>query len=154
LRAAAFIASPQETGDGLRFLELAIKVDDMSQRLIRIARRLRVRSTSAEDIVWQQLRGRRLDGLKFRRQVPIAGYIADFCCYDLCLTVEIDGKHHDQQPEYDAVRRRAIASHGFFELRFTNDEVKERLDWVITEIRRGADIARARAPRPPFPRIN
>jgi very-short-patch-repair endonuclease len=103
-------------------------------------------------MLWQQLRSRRLDGLKFRRQVPIAGFVAGFCCYDLCLTIELDGKRHLDQPESDATRRKAIESHGFIELRFTNDEVKERLDWVIEEIRRAMDIARARTPREPFPR--
>ncbi len=124
----------------------------MNERLVKIARRLRLRGTSSEDVMWQQLRNRRLDGLKFRRQVPIAGFIADFCCYDLGLTIELDGKHHATQLENDAARRQVIESHGFVELRFTNDEVKERLDWVIEEIRRAADIARAHAPRQAFPR--
>jgi very-short-patch-repair endonuclease len=126
----------------------------MSARLTPIARRLRRQSTSSEDLLWQQLRGNRLDGLKFRRQTPIAGFIADFCCYDLGLTIEIDGKQHLEQTEQDAARRKLIEANGFLELRFTNDEVKERLDWVVEEIRRAADIARARTPRPPFPRYD
>ena len=124
----------------------------MSNHRIQIARRLRRQSTSAEDLLWQQLSGRRLDGLKFRRQTPIAGFITDFCCYDLGLTIEIDGKHHLDQIEHDAARRALIEAQGFLELRFTNDDVKERLDWVIEEIRRTVDIARARCPRGPFPR--
>jgi len=131
-----------------------IRLRLMAKRPIKIARRLRAEGTSSEDMLWQQLRGRRLDGLKFRRQVPVAGFVADFCCYDLCLTIELDGKHHLEQIESDALRRQCIESHGFIELRFTNDEVKERLDWVIEEIRRGADIARAREPRPPHPRFD
>ncbi|MBV8566860.1 MAG: DUF559 domain-containing protein [Methylobacteriaceae bacterium] len=117
-----------------------------------IARRLRANSTGPEDTLWQQLRNRRLDGLKFRRQVPIAGFIVDFCCYDLGLTIEIDGRQHLHQAELDRDRRDLVERHGFLELRFTNDEIKERLAWVIEEIRRGADVARARAPREPFPR--
>jgi very-short-patch-repair endonuclease len=104
--------------------------------------------------LWQQLRGRRLDGLKFRRQVPIDGFIVDFCCSDLRLTIEVDGKQHLDQVTRDFARRGIIESNGFFELRFTNYEVNERLDWVIQEIRRAADIARARTPRAPFPRRN
>jgi len=115
---------------------------------------LRRDSTSSEDLLWEQLRGRRLAGLKFRRQVPIAGFIADFCCHDLGLTIEIDGKQHADQTEQDAARRAFIENHGFLELRFTNDEVKERLDWVVREILRAVDIARARRPREPLPRRN
>jgi very-short-patch-repair endonuclease len=99
------------------------------------------------------LRASRLDGLKFRRQTPIAGYIVDFCCYDLGLTIELDGSHHASQPLADANRRAAIEVCGYLELRFTNDDVKERLDWVVEEIRRAADIARARSPRAAFPRV-
>ncbi|MEW6436615.1 MAG: DUF559 domain-containing protein [Pseudomonadota bacterium] len=133
---------------------MAIKLNGMTGRFVKIARRLRARATTSEDILWQQIRDRRLDGLKFRRQVPIAGFIADFCCYDLGLTIELDGKHHSAQPESDAARRQIIASHGFLELRFTNDAVRERLDWVIEEIRRAADTAQARTPRRAFPRID
>jgi lysyl-tRNA synthetase class 2 len=103
-------------------------------------------------MLWKQLRGRKFGGLKFRRQMPIAGFIADFCCIDLGITIEIDGRHHLEQAQRDKARREMIESHGFVELRFTNDEVKERLDWVMIEIERAVDIARAKAPRKPHPR--
>lgn len=121
----------------------------MTRRLTRIARRLRAESTGPETLLWNELRGARRDGLKFRRQTPIAGYVVDFCCYAFGLTIELDGRHHELQPEADADRRAAIERCGHLELRFTNDEVKERLDWVLQEIRRAADIARARTPRDP-----
>jgi very-short-patch-repair endonuclease len=126
----------------------------MNERRTNIARRLRRDSTGCEDLLWQQLRNRRLAGLKFRRQVPIAGFVADFCCYDLGLTIEIDGKQHVEQADGDAARRAFIEKHGFIELRFTNDEVKERLDWVVREILRAVDIARTKAPRESLPRRN
>ncbi|MGJ0452935.1 MAG: endonuclease domain-containing protein [Methylocystis sp.] len=126
----------------------------MAGKNISIARRLRRESTGPEEILWRELRASRFHGLKFRRQAPIAGYIADFCCYSLGLTIELDGGHHADQPLADAARRAAIESHGYLELRFTNDEVKERLDWVLQEILRAADIARARAPRAPLPRLD
>jgi len=144
--------APKAGGAGLRSLAIRRKPYWMSNHLTHIARHLRWQSTSSEDLLCRQLRGRRLDGLKFRRQTPIAGFIADFCCYDLGLTIEIDGKHHLDQIKHDMARRTLIEAHGFLELRFTNDEVKERLDWVIEEIRRAADMARARYPRDPFPR--
>ena len=50
--------------------------------------------TEAEDRLWQELRGRRLDGMKFRRQMPVGKYIADFVCVEAGLIVEIDGSQH------------------------------------------------------------
>ncbi|MBI5012052.1 MAG: endonuclease domain-containing protein [Methylocystis sp.] len=126
----------------------------MAGKNISIARRLRRESTGPEEIPWRELRASRFHGLKFRRQVPIAGYVADFCCYSLGLTIELDGGHHADQPLSDAARRAAIESHGYMELRFTNDEGKVRLDWVLQEILRAADIARARTPRTPLPRLD
>ena len=126
----------------------------MAGKNISIARRLRRDSTGPEGILWRELRASRFHGLKFRRQAPIAGYVADFCCYSLELTIELDGSHHADQPLSDAARRAAIGSHGYLELRFTNDDVKERLDWVLREICRAADIARARTPRTPLPRLD
>ncbi len=125
----------------------------MIPNITRLARRLRADGAGAEQILWNELRASKLDGMKFRRQTPIAGFIVDFCCYSLGLTIELDGKHHELQPNADAERRAAIEAHGYHELRFTNDEVKDRLDWVLQEIRRAADIARARSPRPPHPRV-
>jgi very-short-patch-repair endonuclease len=117
-----------------------------------IARRLQAEAPGPEDTLWRQLRNRRLDGWKFRRQTPIGGFVVDFCSYEARLTIELDGAHHALQPLADAERRRAIEANGFMETRFTNDEVRERLDWVLTEIRRALDIARARPPRDAFPR--
>jgi very-short-patch-repair endonuclease len=115
----------------------------MPSRLTKFARKLRTSETTAEEILWAQLRNRRLDGLKFRRQVPIAGFVVDFCCFDVGLTIELDGRHHAEQKEHDRERRRLIEQHGFLELRFTNSDMKERLDWVMAEIRRAVDIVRA-----------
>ena len=126
----------------------------MKLNRIRLARRLRARETGPEARLWEQLRDRRLDGWKFRRQVPIDRFIADFVCIDAGLTIELDGVHHQDQPISDQTRRTIIESYGYLELRFTNDEVKERLDWVVQEIRRTLDIAQARKPRNAFPRFD
>ena len=111
------------------------------------ARRLRAEAPGPEEVLWKELRNRRLDGWKFRRQTPIAGFIVDFCCWEARLSIELDGAQHAAQPLADAERRRAIEANGFLEIRFTNDEVRERLQWVLTEIRRALDLARAKAPR-------
>ena len=117
------------------------------RRSISIARKLRRTQTSAEEKLWQQLRDRRCEGIKFRRQVPIANSVADFACVSLALTIELDGKHHAENVAADRMRREVIESHGYLELRFTNDEVNERLTWVMTEIKRAIDIARNLPPR-------
>jgi very-short-patch-repair endonuclease len=100
----------------------------MAEKRTEVARKLRTQSTGAEDLLWQQLRARRLDGWKFRRQMPLGGFVVDFCCNEARVTVEIDGAHHVLQSHDDAERTRRIEASEFTELRFTNDEVKERLD--------------------------
>ena len=117
------------------------------------ARRLRAEAPGPEEVLWKQLRNRRLDGWKFRRQTPIAGFIVDFCCWEARLSIELDGAQHAAQPLADAERRRVIEANGFLEIRFTNDEVRERLHWVLPEIRRALDLARAKAPREAAPRF-
>ncbi len=120
--------------------------------LLPLARQLRRDQTSTEEKLWQCLRGRRLEGLKFRRQEIIAGYIADFCCIEAQLTIEIDGKQHDERVAYDRARSAAIAQAGFVELRFSNGEVNERIDWVLQEIRRMVDVSKGREQRAAHPR--
>jgi lysyl-tRNA synthetase class 2 len=126
----------------------------MGAETTRIARSLRRTDTSAEDLLWQQLRNRRLDGWKFRRQVPVAGHIADFACIPARLTVELDGVHHADQAEADRARTARIEAAGYQEIRFTNVDVRSRLDWVLEEIRRMLDIARGDPMRPPIFRMD
>jgi len=92
--------------------------------------------TEAEDILWQELRNRKVHGFKFRRQQPIAGFIPDFVCLDKKLIVEIDGGYHneDDQRAYDAARERWLAEHGYTITRVTNDEVKNDLENVILKL--------------------
>jgi very-short-patch-repair endonuclease len=118
------------------------------------ARQLRVDQTSAEELLWRELRNRRLDGLKFRRQVPIAGHIVDFACLTARLTIEIDGKHHAEQAESDRQRRAKIEAAGYVEIRFTNEDVLGRPAWVVNEIRRTLDTARNRPIRLAAPRFH
>lgn len=107
------------------------------------ARRLRKTDTSAEELLWRELRGRRLDGWKFRRQTPIAGHIVDFACMAARVTIEVDGKQHPELVEADALRRKKIEAAGYLEIRFSNEDVLGRPAWVVQEIRRVLDAARA-----------
>jgi very-short-patch-repair endonuclease len=85
------------------------------------ARALRRRATLTERTLWTLLRDRRLDGLKFRRQVPIGPYVLDFVCLAHRLVVEADGPFHD--PEHDALRDQWLATQDFRVLRFTNKDI-------------------------------
>ena len=92
-------------------------------RVTRFARSQRAAMTQAEKIFWRELRNRRLDGLKFRRQTPIGPYAADFVCYEARLIIELDGPPHDDpiQRARDARRDDWLRSQNFCVLRFSND---------------------------------
>ena len=94
-----------------------------SPRLKRHAREMRRHPTRAEDRLWSWLRDRRFDGIKFRRQVPIGRYIADFYCADLKLVVELDGAHHrlPGMDEHDDERSLNLSGRGICVLRIPNE---------------------------------
>ncbi len=99
------------------------------------ARTLRQNMTEAERRIWQILRLNRMKDCKFRRQVPIGRYIADFVCPTLCtkgarLIVEIDGGQHDALSPREAQRVGFLQSEGYRILRFWNNEVLANLDGV------------------------
>ena len=90
--------------------------------------------TDAEQAIWKHLRGRRFADLKFRRQFPIGPYIADFCCVERKLVVELDGGQHVSQRAYDDEREEFIETQGFRVIRFWNDVVLRETDTVIAQI--------------------
>ena len=108
----------------------------------RFARHLRKNQTVAEQILWAELRNRKLDGWKFRRQVALASYIVDFFCAEAKLTIELDGIVHEGQEAEDKARRVDLEKAGYFEIRFSNNDVAERLHWVTHEIRRVLAVAK------------
>ena len=99
------------------------------------ARELRKEMTSAEKTLWQQLRSRQL-GVKFRRQHPIGPYIADFYARDVGLIIEVDGDTHftPKAEAYDSVRTDYLHQLGLTVLRFTNLEIFQHLDGVLSQI--------------------
>jgi very-short-patch-repair endonuclease len=100
----------------------------------RFGRHLRGHATATEDKLWQALRGRRLAGLKWRRQVPLLIYTVDFVCISARLIVEIDGAQHTIDAEYDRRRTEELERVGFTVLRFTNEEVLADIDRVLERI--------------------
>ena len=97
-----------------------------------LARHMRRNPSATERRLWDLLRGRRLEGLKFRRQVPIGPYIADFLCLSARLIVEADGPMHD--PEHDAERDAWLDSQGFLVLRFPNAIIADKPDELFSAI--------------------
>lgn len=102
------------------------------------AKILRRNATEPERRLLQILRAHRLGGLKFRRQVPIDGYFADFACLRASLIVEVDGSQHSDS-KADATRDQHFASAGFFTLRIWNHDVMTNPDGVAAEILRVAE---------------
>ena len=91
----------------------------------------------SEKRLWQRIRSKQIKGLKFRRQYPIGGYIADFASVQAHLVVEIDGDHHgnDRRQMLDAERSDWLEKHGWRVIRFWSSQVAEDLDEVVEAIR-------------------
>jgi lysyl-tRNA synthetase class 2 len=102
--------------------------------LVNTARRLRRDQTDAERKLWFRLRDRRLNGLKFRRQMPIKSYVVDFCCESARLIVELDGGQHSEHSAEDAKRMADLEAFGFLVLRFWNNDVLRNTDGVVETI--------------------
>src|ERR1700733_13735382 len=96
------------------------------------AKQLRQTMTRAETLLWRYLKANRIDGLGFRRQVPIRNYIADFICLSARLIVELDGESHDfeERQKADQNRDAFFTADGFRVLRFTNEQVMSNLEGV------------------------
>src|SRR5882672_327001 len=112
----------------------------VSERQRSRAKKLRQTMTRAETLLWRYLKASRIDGLGFRRQVPVQNYVADFICFSVKLIVELDGESHDFEERQKADQRRDafFASEGFHVLRFTNDQVMSNLEGVVEVIRQAA----------------
>jgi very-short-patch-repair endonuclease len=108
----------------------------VSSKLRSNARALRKNSTDAERILWSELRDHRLIGASFRRQVPIANYIADFVCHAAKLVIELDGGQHfsDQAEQAEAAHSATIETHGFMLLRYSNHDVMSNRAGVLETI--------------------
>lgn len=112
------------------------------------ARELRNQSTDAERHLWQHLRGKQIAGYRFRRQVPIAGFIADFACLEAKVIVELDGGQHAHNVGYDEQRDRSIEAQGFRVLRFWDNQVFLETQAVLEQIMRALESP---APHPDLP---
>jgi very-short-patch-repair endonuclease len=109
------------------------------------AKTMRAEPTDAERRLWQLLRAHRLGGFKFKRQVPIEGFIVDFVCFDAHLIVEADGGQHAGSAP-DAIRDQRLAALGFRILRLWNTDILTNPEGAAAAILAACE-ARS-APRP------
>ncbi|MBI1211111.1 MAG: DUF559 domain-containing protein [Alphaproteobacteria bacterium] len=117
-----------------------------------LAKTLRRKMTHAEVILWQNLRQKAIDGIKFRRQHPIGTYVADFVCLRAKLVVEVDGETHSTEAEraHDARRRAFMARFGWKEIRASNNDIYKNIDGVLEAIWREASTRLRRSAQFPL----
>ncbi len=120
--------------------------DKTPEFLLENARRMRTHYTAAENLLWQNLRNRKLDNLKFRRQQPLEGFILDFYCDEIKLGIEVDGGIHSlrEQAAYDEARTRFLEEFGITIIRFRNLEVENNILDVLDKVKEKAKELRNR----------
>ncbi len=106
----------------------------------KFAKTLRANATDAETALWRLLRSRRLEHLKFRRQVPIGPWIVDFVCFEQRLIVEADGSQHADSDD-DKRRDQDLTDRGFRVLRFWNNDILQQEQSVIEVIAETAALS-------------
>ena len=116
-----------------------------------VRRSLRTNGTPAEGALWRILKGRKVGGLRFRRQFSVGRHILDFYCPALRLAIELDGDYHYHcnVPEKDYERMSELErEYGIKTLRFENKVVFENPEGIVAEVMRAAEqCVTARAPR-------
>jgi very-short-patch-repair endonuclease len=131
-------------GRGEPELELGREIDQgdywevslsLKQKMTGVARQFRKEPTASENILWQAIRGRKLDGRRFRRQQPIGVFVVDFLCSSERLIVEVDGGIHEFQQERDQERQNLLESLNFKVVRVTSTQVERDLDSALASIR-------------------
>src|SRR5688572_4406273 len=108
---------------------------DASPQIFRYAYQLRNNMTEAEKILWNKLRNNKM-GVRFKAQHPMMNFIVDFYSYSLKLVIELDGPIHQFKIAYDAERTQIIEKAGNLVIRFTNEQVKNNLQEVLSTIRK------------------
>lgn len=106
-------------------------------KLYNIARALRKNQTPQEKKLWNILKNRQFENLKFKRQVPFGKYIADFFCESQKLIIEIDGGQHNENENIikDIERTKYFEKEGYRVIRFWNNEIDNNLDGVYLKLK-------------------
>jgi very-short-patch-repair endonuclease len=113
----------------------------MTHPLRSIAKHLRKQGTDAERLLWNRLRARQIQGLRFRRQEPVGQYIVDFLSYEVRTVIEVDGGQHAGAKERDIERDKWLTNQGFNALRFWDNEVLTNIEGGLEVIRKTASCS-------------
>jgi very-short-patch-repair endonuclease len=109
---------------------------EVRRKMVEIAREFRKEPTEGEKILWDALRGKKLDGIKFRRQQPIGYFVVDFYASAYRLVVEVDGPIHDHQIEADKARQDILEVLGLTVLRIKTEISEKNLPLALEQIRK------------------
>ncbi|MDE3057072.1 MAG: endonuclease domain-containing protein [Bacteroidota bacterium] len=135
----------------------------MTNEIVRIAREtsrlLRKNMTKAERILWNELRNRKFLGKRFLRQHPLfcedegrqKFFVADFYCHEDHLVIEVDGKSHEHQKEYDEARTLLISTKKIEVIRFKNEQIQQYLPEVLEIMRKFISTASVNSSPGPLP---
>ena len=121
---------------------------EIKRRMIEIAREFRKEPTEGERILWESLRGKKLDGIKFRRQQPVGYFVVDFYSSAYRLVVEVDGKIHEQQIEADKARQEILEVLGLVVFRIKTEIPEKNLPLAVTMIRKKIQELKESIPSP------
>jgi len=124
---------------------------EVRRKMTEIAREFRKEPTKSEAILWQALRGKKLDGIKFRRQQPVGYFVVDFYNSVYRLVVEIDGPIHDNQVEADRARQDILEALGLDVLRIKSEIIEKNLPVALSEIRTKIEELKIKANEFPSP---
>ena len=109
--------------------------DEIRQKMIEVAREFRKEPTPSEKILWDALRGKKLDGIKFRRQQPIGYFVVDFYNSVHRLVIEVDGPIHQVQKEADQARQEILETLGLVVFRIESEIIENNPPLALSLIR-------------------
>ena len=121
-------------------------------RNTQLARAFRRDASKAERRFWSIVRAGRLEGYKFRRQVPIDRFVVDFVCMDARVVVELDGVSHQGRETKDEARTLVLERMGYLIVRFPNHEVLDNANGITVSLLDHLRLARPKSGQPPADR--
>ncbi|MEO1164164.1 MAG: DUF559 domain-containing protein, partial [Chloroflexota bacterium] len=126
------VARQRRRGSDDNFREWKARIPQYRKTKL-LAKRMRKKPTPAEQTLWHYLRKKKL-GIKFRRQMPLGPFIADFYSSYTKIIIEVDGDSHTTQQEYDAMRTAYLTYLGCTVLRVTNQQIHDDIEAVLAKI--------------------
>ena len=103
--------------------------------ITKLARKLRLSMTKTELLLWEKLKGKQLNGFRFRKQHPVYRYVLDFYCAEARLAIEIDGEVHSGKEDYDEFRDGVLKSLSIETLRIQSSEIEDNIEAVLNRIK-------------------